>query len=633
MSTPPVPPRANAAPSPEGWGDLGEVVQAVLRHTRFQLRQLQPAWLEACVAGHGAELGCTDLAEYTAVLQRSRSDAERLLARALQLPAANQESGPLELRAPTRALLDALARQRSDAEPLDVWLLMPEALVMVEHLRQHLATRAPGAPALRLHGPAELIAQAQARRGSAPADLRETLRWLERQLPQDGSGASADLILAGELFTCWRPDLQRLWLGRLAAALRSGGLLLLGRPKALWRAPRGLRALHVDGWHWLQRSRPAGTPPRSQAPAHDLPDPPGLPATPAASAAGGPAVAAAATQPADRPDTDPAPRSDASGQAAALPAWLARWSDAEQAQLGRALGGELGARWQLTLQPAQGPALHLQGQPLDEPDGVGTHADDALQVQTRLAGAQARQELELLYQPQLDVATGRLRAVEALLRWNHPTLGLVEPGAFIPWAEQCGLIVELGRWVLQRACRQLRHWRDLGVPEVPVAVNVSAAQLQAADFVGQVEQALDLAGLPAAALELELTESLLREPSERMRQQLGACRRLGVRIALDDFGTGQTHLARLHRLPLDTLKLDPSLIRHLGSDRGAQAVVRSMVGLGHQLGLAVVAEGVEQAPQLAALDAAHCDAYQGHHATPALSAEQLTPHLQRPLAA
>ncbi|HNB43887.1 MAG TPA: EAL domain-containing protein, partial [Burkholderiaceae bacterium] len=254
-------------------------------------------------------------------------------------------------------------------------------------------------------------------------------------------------------------------------------------------------------------------------------------------------------------------------------------------------------------------------------------ARGSLEVVTSLPGAAARHELELLYQPQLDVSRGHLRAVEALLRWNHPRLGLVEPRAFLPWAEECGLIVEIGRWTLEQACRQARHWRDLGLPAVPMAVNVSPAQLEAPDFVAQIEQALALAGLPAAGLELELTESILLHESDRVRQHLAACRRLGVRIALDDFGTGQANLSRLHRLPLDKLKLDPSFIRHLNVDRGAQAIVRSMVGLGHQLGLAVVAEGVEQGQQLTQLGELRCDAYQGHLATPALGAEALTQRL------
>jgi EAL domain-containing protein (putative c-di-GMP-specific phosphodiesterase class I) len=251
----------------------------------------------------------------------------------------------------------------------------------------------------------------------------------------------------------------------------------------------------------------------------------------------------------------------------------------------------------------------------------------SLEVVTSLPGAAARHELELLYQPQLDVSRGHLRAVEALIRWNHPQLGLVEPRAFLPWAEECGLIVEIGRWALQQACQQARHWRDLGLPQVPMAVNISAAQLEAPDFMRQVEQALALAGLPASGLELELTESILLHESDRVRQHLAACRRLGVRIALDDFGTGQANLSRLHRLPLDKLKLDPSFIRHLNVDRGAQAIVRSMVGLGHQLGLSVVAEGVEQGQQLAQLGELRCDAYQGHLATPALGADALTQRL------
>jgi EAL domain-containing protein (putative c-di-GMP-specific phosphodiesterase class I) len=738
----------------EARGDLGDVIQAVLRHTRFNLRQLQPGWLEACAAQHAARLGCRDLAEHVAALQRQRSCAEELLAMALQPPPATEEPDPGDLRAGTRALLDSVARTRSTEGPLDVWVLVPEGSALLTHLREHIALAGPAMPPLRLHGPAALCAlhgttpnQAAATRPEAPlGDVRQTLNWLAHHLPDEGPDSArpvADLILATDLFTCWRPDLQRQWLGRLAGALRSGGLLLLGRPKALWRAPRGLRAVHVDGLHWLQRSRAAGEAPggarRADMAGHEassllppaLPVPVGtvgsvaasIPSSPPAPfvtlappAAPTPAVAPAVaateaavalvTAAAPAVPTPPlvaiAPAAAAAAPpaladigtltvspttrrlslnaamrrllawpaAAAAPDWndlLGRFAAADRAALEQALFARPAAdaaAWTLTLSPSGGTTgpLQLRGEPALDPDGQpqwhclalasalttpapaeepatvlapaaaapAVEADpQRLSVVTRLAGAAARQELELLYQPQLDVAGGSVRAVEALLRWHHPQLGQVAPRAFVPWAEECGLIIELGRWVLQQACRQARRWRDLGVLQVPIAVNVSAVQLQAPDFVAQVEQALTAAGVPAQALELELTETTLLQESEAVRQNLAACRRLGVHIALDDFGTGQTNLARLHRLPLDKLKLDPSFIRNLCIDRGAQAIVRSMVALGHQLGLAVVAEGVEQAQQLVLLDEARCDAYQGHHATPALSADALTRQVQQ----
>ncbi len=734
------------ASTAEARADLGDVIQAVLRHTRFNLRQLQPGWLEACAALHAARLGCRDLAEHVATLQRQRSCAEELLAMALQPPPATEEPDPVDLRAGTRALLDSVARTRSAEGPLDVWVLVPEGSALLTHLREHLALAGPAMPALRLHGPAALCAlhgstpnQAAAARPEAPlGDVRQTLNWLAHHLPDEGPDNTrpvADLILATDLFTCWRPDLQRQWLGRLAGALRSGGLLLLGRPKALWRAPRGLRAVHVDGLHWLQRSRAAGEAPgvtrRAGTPGHEAsrPLPPALPVPAGALASAGtvatsvptsppappgsfvppappatpthalaPAIAAiAATAAAVTPVTAAAPavptpdladigtltvspttrrlslnaamrRLLAWPAAAAAPDWndlLGRFAAADRAALEQALLARPAANataWALTLTPNGDFArpLHLRGEPALDPDGqpqwhclalalpTPAPAEDPgttlttpaaapaveagpqrLSVVTRLAGAAARQELELLYQPQLDVAGGSVRAVEALLRWHHPQLGQVEPRAFVPWAEECGLIVELGRWVLQQACRQARRWRDLGVLQVPIAVNVSAVQLQAPDFVAQVEQSLAAAGVPAQALELELTETTLLQESDAVRQSLAACRRLGVHIALDDFGTGQANLARLHRLPLDKLKLDPSFIRNLCIDRGAQAIVRSMIGLGHQLGLAVVAEGVEQAQQLVLLEEARCDAYQGHHATPAVTADALTHQVQQ----
>lgn len=745
--------------------DLAGVAQAVHQHTRFQLRQLQPTWLEACVSHHVGRLGRPDGRSYIAQLQRDAALAEQLLTLALQPPPLPADAVALDadLRAGTRGLLDGLARLRPAGQTLDVWVLVPEGTAPLAHLREHLLRLDPQCMPLRLHGPRFLLEHFGAAPGSASeveladaseggaasdgeaavSDVRQTLRWLDRHLPEGGP-PTADLILASDLFTVWRPDLQRLWLSRLAGALRSGGLLLLGRPKALWRAPRGLRALHVDGMHWLQRSRvaleiPAGTariepadasghtaastpitqiapatpiaPPapldrpvdRAQAadalpaairqavepPRSTLPPPAAAPAAPAAAAL--PALSAIGLLDIHLPErsvTVNAAMRRLLGLPTALTAigWddlLLRLSSADRLRLQRHVGGDDGllaaaiadGLWTLADAPQENaPAsrqLRVQCELLS--DGQGrrrlcclataasattatsvepTATDDAeapaaaaataaaapnpatrpggrgsLEVVTSLPGAAARHELELLYQPQLDIGRGHLRAVEALLRWNHPQLGLVEPRAFLPWAEECGLIVEIGRWTLEQACRQARHWRDLGLPPVPMAVNVSPAQLESPQFIAQIEQALALAGLPASGLELELTESILLHESDRVRQHLAACRRLGVRIALDDFGTGQANLSRLHRLPLDKLKLDPSFIRHLNVDRGAQAIVRSMVGLGHQLGLAVVAEGVEQGQQLAQLGELRCDAYQGHLATPALGAEALTQRL------
>ena len=719
--------------------DVAAVAQAVQMHTQFQLRQLQPTWLEACVSNHVAQLGGTDARSYVARLQREPALAERLLEMALQPPPwpADAVSLDTDLRAGTRGLLDGIARLRPPGRALDVWVLVPEGAALLAHLREHLLLLDPQAPALRLHGPRFLTQRigdqadvdsdedspgasaAQDRGVAAPGDdVRQTLRWLDRRLPEGGTPA-ADLILASDLFTFWRPDLQRLWLSRLAGTLRNSGLLLLGRPKALWRAPRGLRALHVDGMHWLQRSRaaqdaPIGlsltrtepTAPRSlgaldaaTAPTAPLPTAP-LPITTTVSApvAASDAVAAPALDSVglldihlpERHVTLNATMRRLLGLADAQPiGWdtlLMRLSPSDRLRLqqltsaridmatpadaagtagtadtaGTAGTAELAGRlWTLCdPQPGDtGTARQLRMQCERLTDGQGrsrltclatdesaraslpaaplpsntpatrTVSRGALEVVTSLPGAAARHELELLYQPQLDVSRGHLRAVEALLRWNHPQLGLIEPRAFLPWAEECGLIVEIGRWTLQQACRQARHWRDIGLPAVPMAVNVSPAQLEAPDFIAQVEQALALAGLPASGLELELTESILLHESDRVRQHLAACRRLGVRIALDDFGTGQANLSRLHRLPLDKIKLDPSFIRHLNVDRGAQAIVRSVIGLGHQLGLAVVAEGVEQGQQLTQLGDARCDAYQGHLATPALGAETLTQRL------
>ena len=252
--------------------------------------------------------------------------------------------------------------------------------------------------------------------------------------------------------------------------------------------------------------------------------------------------------------------------------------------------------------------------------------DDEAQARRRLE-RELRQALErgefvLHYQPQLELASGRLVGAEALVRWNHPERGLVPPGEFIPAAEANGLIRPLGAWVLREACRQATVWRERGW-DLSVAVNLSPAQLRHRQLLPLIGVALEAAGLEPARLELEITEGVLMENVEQ--QGDGLLRGLtadGVRLALDDFGIGYSSLAYLRHLPVKTIKIDRSFVRDLGQDPDALALVRAIVTLGHSLRKRVVAEGIENATQLALLRELGCDEAQGYHIARPLDAAQ-----------
>jgi len=217
----------------------------------------------------------------------------------------------------------------------------------------------------------------------------------------------------------------------------------------------------------------------------------------------------------------------------------------------------------------------------------------------------------LYYQPQVDGA-GAIIAAEALLRWRHPERGLVPPGEFIPLAEETGLIVPIGQWVLEAACSQLERWAgDPRACELRLAVNVSARQFRQADFVDTVRQALESAGAPAAKLKLELTESLIVDDIEGTIEKMRALKELGVGFSLDDFGTGYSSLSYLTRLPLDQVKIDQSFVRNLPDSANDAAVVQTIITLANSLGIAVIAEGVETEAQRQFLARHGCPTYQG----------------------
>ena len=238
-------------------------------------------------------------------------------------------------------------------------------------------------------------------------------------------------------------------------------------------------------------------------------------------------------------------------------------------------------------------------------------------------------ELLLHYQPQVDLAAGRVVAVEALLRWQHPDRGIVAPQTFIPIAEASGLIRPIGAWVLAEACRATRRWHELGIP-IGISVNVSAAQLKHQDLPATVSQALDATGLPAAALELELTESMFVDPTELVvHRAVQAIAAMGVRLAIDDFGTGYSSLGYLKRLPVHKIKIDKSFVRELGRDDGDAAIVRSIIGLAQSFGKRVLAEGIEEASQYRFLLAEGCHEGQGYHFARPMPEAACTGFLQR----
>ena len=246
---------------------------------------------------------------------------------------------------------------------------------------------------------------------------------------------------------------------------------------------------------------------------------------------------------------------------------------------------------------------------------------ERLAMETRLRRAIERGELRLHYQPKVDVATGRVMGAEALLRWHSPDLGNVPPDRFIPLAEACGLIIELGDWVLQTACAQMARWHDEGVGEVSVAINVSRLDLASGSLPQRVAQALQRHRIQPGQLVVELTESMLMDREDQTRRQLDALRSLGVKLSIDDFGTGYSSMNYLRQYPLDELKIDKSFVDGIPADRTNSAIVQALVVLSRSLGMRVVAEGVESAEQLEELRRLGCHSYQGYLCSRPLPAE------------
>ena len=239
-------------------------------------------------------------------------------------------------------------------------------------------------------------------------------------------------------------------------------------------------------------------------------------------------------------------------------------------------------------------------------------ARERLELESRLRLALAHGHLEMHYQPQVDIVTGRITGAEALVRWNDPHEGLISPGRFIPVAETSGVIGPLGEWVMRQVCRQGQQWRDAGLPDVTLAVNVSPRQFHLTDLAGCASAALAESGFPARLLELEITESALAERVDEVRQVLVRLRELGLRIAVDDFGTGYSSLAQLKRFPIDVLKIDQGFIRDIPHSADDMAISTAIIGMGHSLGMSVLAEGVETPQQLDFLRQLGCNTFQGY---------------------
>jgi diguanylate cyclase (GGDEF)-like protein/PAS domain S-box-containing protein len=234
-------------------------------------------------------------------------------------------------------------------------------------------------------------------------------------------------------------------------------------------------------------------------------------------------------------------------------------------------------------------------------------------LEGELRHALERQQLLLNYQPKIDLVTGEIIGVEALIRWNHPDRGIVSPAQFIPIAEESGLIVPIGRWVLREACRQVRAWQAAGLPTIYLAVNISAVELRAPEFVAGVREILTESGLDPHLLELELTETFLMVDASSTADVLRELKGAGVQLALDDFGTGYSSLSYLKRFPLDTLKIDRSFVRNITTDADDASIVTAVIGLGRNLHMRVVAEGVETREQLEFLQQHGCPVGQGFY--------------------
>ena len=253
-------------------------------------------------------------------------------------------------------------------------------------------------------------------------------------------------------------------------------------------------------------------------------------------------------------------------------------------------------------------------------DRMDAKARELLSIQNGLRTAVEKEEIFVVYQPKVDVKTNEVAGAEALVRWLHPELGLVSPINFIELAETSGMIVSIGEWVMREACRQTKEWHDLGHTDFKIAVNVSIRQLHEPDFLDTVRCALEDSELPSEFLIIELTENMIMENAESNILTLQNLKNLGVKISIDDFGTGYSSLSYLQRFPLDQLKIDQSFVREIRSQIEPIPIIKAVISLAHDLGMTVVAEGVETPEQLFHIRSLNCEEYQGYLCSKPLTA-------------
>lgn len=259
---------------------------------------------------------------------------------------------------------------------------------------------------------------------------------------------------------------------------------------------------------------------------------------------------------------------------------------------------------------------------------MNTNIAEHLEILAHMRRAVAEKQFVLQYQPQFDLVSGRVIGMEALIRWKHPEKGMIPPMSFIPLAESSGLIVEIGEWVVFEACRQAKTWMDLGFGEISMAVNVSSVQCKRGNLDAIVLRALEQTKLPPHCLELELTESLLIDDSQILRDMLRRLRALGVRFSIDDFGTGYSNLGYLKKFEMEMLKVDQSFVRRLCEDSQDRAIVQAILQMAHSLGLHTIAEGIEDENTAHLLQEMGCEFGQGYWWSKPLFAEDMTRYLQ-----
>jgi EAL domain-containing protein (putative c-di-GMP-specific phosphodiesterase class I) len=253
---------------------------------------------------------------------------------------------------------------------------------------------------------------------------------------------------------------------------------------------------------------------------------------------------------------------------------------------------------------------------------INVHSFERLALESSLRRALERQEFSLHYQAKVDLGSGCVTGMEALLRWMHPDLGMVSPALFIPLAEETGLIVPIGRWVINTACAQNKAWQDQGLPALPVSVNLSARQFNDEGLLRDVAQALKDSALSPKLLELEITESMVMYNPDKAVKLLTELRAMGISIAIDDFGIGYSSLSQLKRFPINTIKIDQSFIKELICNKEDAAITAAIIGLGRTLDLNVIAEGVETDAQVGFLQDHHCNEMQGYYFSRPIPAEE-----------